>query len=311
MPFEVINFEAPYTADSLPDYQAGISIDLTSCWKLTPVDSFGALLPLQAVGATAHTKDLVLPGHDIVFKMHGGLEVTSVDTEAGQRSAGLDLVSVFTLDVTEQDIAKGIWNHALFQVFTVNYSALKMGQFVDFTGKLRKINSEGFKFKSEAIPLTEVYGNINLGRVFKHRCDVRRFADKYYENRCKLDPAGVGLDGFPLTVTGSVTTGGSNTQFTDSTRLEPAKHFENGVLRFTSGALNGVEVEIKSFAAGVFVLQLPQTELIANGVTYEAVRGCDRSTTMCSAKFGNIINYRGFPKIAGIEGLTRIQRANV
>jgi uncharacterized phage protein (TIGR02218 family) len=307
----VINYQSPYTASSLKTYMAGSDMGTCACWKLTPVDADGDPLPELAIGATSATFDLNLPGHVITFKSNGGVEPTDVDTEAGQQSAGLDLESIFTLDITEEDVAAGRWNGAHFEVYTVNYSAVMMGQHVDFSGRLRKISSEGPRFKAEANPLTEVYGSVQLGRVYTHRCDVRRFADLHHENRCKLDPAATAFDGDPITVTGTVTTGGSNEQFTDSSRTEDAGHFENGVVKFTSGALDEVSVEIKSFSAGVFVLHLPVPEVILGGVTYEAVRGCNRTPQDCSTKFSNIINYRGFPKIPGIEGVTRIVRANV
>jgi uncharacterized phage protein (TIGR02218 family) len=311
MSHTIQNYQSPYTATSLPEHMAGTSLTTCACWKLTPVDSDGDPLPELAVGATNHTQNLSLPGHVITFKSNGGVQPSDVDTEAGQQSAGLDLESIFTLDVTEEAVAAGFWNGAHFEVYTVNYKAPKMGQHVDFSGQLRKISSERPRFKAEANPLTEVYGGVQLGRIFKHRCDVRRLADKNHENRCKLDPASTASDGHPITVTGTVTTGGSNSQFTDSSRTEDDGHFENGVVKFTSGALDEVEVEIKSFSAGVFVLHLPVSELIAEGVTYEAVRGCNRTPEDCSTKFGNIINYRGFPQVPGIENLARIIRANV
>ncbi|MDQ3819360.1 MAG: DUF2163 domain-containing protein [Acidobacteriota bacterium] len=307
----VINYQSPYTATSLRDYMAGPALDLCACWKLTPVDADGDPLPANAVGATSHTRDLTLPGHVITFKSNGGVMPTDVDTESGQQSAGLDLDSIFTLDISEVDVAAHKWDHAVFEVYTVNYSALKMGQQIDFSGRLRQISSEGPRFRAVANPLTQVYGEVQLGRLIKHRCDVRRFADKLHENRCKLDPAATAFDGLPITVTGTVTTGASNSQFTDSSRTEPDAHFENGVVKFTSGALSGKEFEIKSFASKVFTLQLPASELIAVGTTYQAVRGCNRTPEVCSVKFGNIINYRGFPKVPGIDHLARVIRANV
>jgi uncharacterized phage protein (TIGR02218 family) len=311
MSHTVKNYQSPYTASSLKSYMASADLDLCACWKLTPVDADGDPLPELAIGATSHTRDLSLPGHVITFKTNGGVEPSAVDTEAGQQSAGLDLESIFTLDITEEDVAAGKWNHAHFEVYTVNYSAPAMGQLIDFSGRLRKISSEGPRFKAEANPLTQVYGDVLLGKVFTHRCPVRRLADKHHENLCKLDPADTAFDGHPMTVTGTVTVGGSNSQFTDSSRAESSGHFEHGVVKFTSGALNEVAVEIKSFSSGVFVLQLPVSELIDDGVTYEAVRGCNRTPEDCSTKFGNIINYRGFPKVPGIENLARIIRANV
>lgn len=309
MSHEVKNYQSPYTATSLPEHMAGTDLTTCACWKLTPVDADGDPIPEMAVGATNHTKNLVLPGHVITFKTNGGVQPSDVDTEAGQQSAGLDLESIFTLDVTEEDVAAGRWNGAHFEVYTVNYRAPKMGQLIDFSGRLRKISSEGPRFRAEANPLTSVYGAVQLGYPFTRRCRVRRVADKYHENLCKLDPADTAFDGHPITVTGTVTTGGSNAGFTDSSRTEDNDWFE--LVKITSGVLDGKEIEVRSFSGGQFLFQIPLSEVIAGGVTYEAVRRCKRNPEDCSGKFGNIINYRGFPKIDHIEGVTRIIRANV
>jgi uncharacterized phage protein (TIGR02218 family) len=309
MSHAVINYQSPYTASSLKEHMAGPDMTTCACWKLTPVDAAGDPLPELAIGATSATFDLHLPGHVITFKSNGGVQPTDVDTEAGQQSAGLDLESIFTLDITEEDVAAGIWNGAKFEVYTVNYNAVKMGQHVDFSGRLRKISSEGPRFKAEANPLTAVYGAVQLGYPFTRRCRARRVADKYQENLCKLDPAHTAFDGHPITVTGTVTTGGSNAGFTDASRTEDDDWFE--LVKITSGSLAGREIEVRSFSGGEFLFQIPASEVIAAGVTYEALRRCKRTAQDCWEKFGNIINHRGFPKIDHIEGVTRIIRANV
>jgi hypothetical protein len=50
---------------------------------------------------------------------------------------------------------------------------------------------------------------------------------------------------------------------------------------------------------------------VVAGVSYEALRRCRRTPEDCAQRFGNIINYRGFPKVPGIEHMARIIRANV
>lgn len=309
MSHSVKNYLPPYTAASLKTHMAGPGLTTCACWKLTPVDSDGDPVPEAAIGATEHTSDLKLPGHVITFKSNGGVQPTAVDTEAGQESAGLDLESIFTLDISEEDVAAGRWEGAHFEVYTVNYKAPSMGQHIDFSGRLRQISSVGPKFKAEAAPLTEVYGSVLLGTYIMFRCDVRRLADKYHENRCKLDPNGVAAgDGHAFTVTGTVTTGGSNEGFTDASRTEGVDYFE--LVEITSGPLTGKEIEVRSFSSGHFIFQIPVSEIITAGTTYKALRRCKRDPSDCWNLYRNIINYRGKPKVKTIEEVTRVQRAN-
>src|SRR4029077_10638524 len=97
-------------------------VNLCTCWKLTP--SADSILT-NAIGATSHTRDLVLPGHSNIFRRIGGIEPTAVDTEAGSESAGLTFQAVFDDEaITKVQIGAGDWDGAKLEIFTANYKKL-------------------------------------------------------------------------------------------------------------------------------------------------------------------------------------------
>jgi uncharacterized phage protein (TIGR02218 family) len=267
---------------------------------------------VTAIGATSHTKDLMLPGHaGVIFQSSRGGAPSVIDTEPGSQSAGLQVESVFDDDaVTKESVEAGDWSGAKFEIFTVNLRTLNMGQLVEFSGKVGRVQTEGPAYTAEARPLTAIAQG-QVGRLAVARCDVVNFADKYLENRCKLDPAATLLDGGPITVTGTVTSAADGTEFVDSSRTEGADYFSNGEVTFTSGPLAGRTYGVRTYdsAAKRFTLRRAAPVRIGAGWTYTAKRGCPRTPGFCSSVGGNIINHRGERFITNMEKIQRIRRA--
>ncbi|HEX8773253.1 MAG TPA: DUF2163 domain-containing protein [Pyrinomonadaceae bacterium] len=300
MPKSVRYYLSPYGPTDLIAHFGGRGLTPAVCWKLSLVDQAGQLIPGKVYGATSHTSDLELAGHPgVVFKRSGGVKPTVVDTEAGQGSAGLELEAVFDdVDITEEKIAAGDFNSAEFEVFIVNYKALKMGEMIFFSGPLGELNNEGPLFTASARPWSSK-ANQQVGRLYMAKCDA---ASDYGGPRCKKDITA-------LTRAGTVTTGGSQDTFRASA-LAVTFTYQNGKVKWTGGANAGRQMEIKSWdpATKEIVLQLEMAELIQVGDTFVAVEGCDGTKASCVER-DNIINFCGYPEIPGIEAANRINRA--
>jgi uncharacterized phage protein (TIGR02218 family) len=268
---------------------------------------------VESIGATSHTQDLTLPGHDgVIFKSSQGGVPSTVDAETGHKSAGLSVESVFdsAAAITREAVEAGDWARAKFEMYTVNLRALAMGQLVEFSGRLGRIETEGPAFTAEARPKTSVAEG-QVGRLAVAKCDVRRFADAAFDNRCKLARSGTAADGGAMVATGTVTAATDNTAFTDSSRSEADDYFTMGEVTFTTGPLAGRTFEVREYdgATKTFTLRRAASLRIGVGWEYEALRGCDRTAQTCSAKFNNILNYRGEPFITNIEKMNKIRRA--
>lgn len=81
----------------------------------------------------------------------------------------------------------------------------------------------------------------------------------------------------------------------------PTDWFNDGVLTFTSGAMNNFNIEIKSWDGTTLKTFLPMPFAPVNGDTFIIEPGCDKTHEVCQSKFVNIANHRGEPFIPGTD----------
>ncbi len=74
-------------------------------------------------------------------------------------------------------------------------------------------------------------------------------------------------------------------------------YFDQGTVTFTGGVNNGVTRTIKIYTPGVVVLSYPLQAAPANGDTFNAYPGCDKTQDTCTNKYANVANFRGQPYI--------------
>ena len=73
-------------------------------------------------------------------------------------------------------------------------------------------------------------------------------------------------------------------------------YYRYGIVKFTSGKLKGLSMQIKDEIDGSIYL-LQNTKMLATGDEYEIYAGCDKTLATCKEKFNNVINFRGEPYI--------------
>lgn len=86
-------------------------------------------------------------------------------------------------------------------------------------------------------------------------------------------------------------------------------YFDYGVMTMTSGANNGLSMEVKSYVVGQITLQLPFPYTVVAGDTYSLTAGCDRSFSTCKDRFNNVVNFRGEPYVPGLDKLIQVGRS--
>lgn len=270
------------------------------CWLLT--SKLGV-----KVAACTSTRDITLSAHPgVVFKSASGIVPTLIDAEEGGGSTGLQVLSVFSDEITEEQIDAGDWNSAAFEIFLINRKVPEMGELIFFSGQIGQVDVEGGNFTAEARPLSSLTAR-QFGRVVTHKCGVRQFADKNAANQCKLDPA-------DFTTTGvAVTTGGSQTIFiaTGLSGLSGGHTYTNGVVTWTTGPNMGRQSEVKSWdnSTKQIELHIEMAELIGVGDTFSIIEGCDRTPGVCHDVFNNMVNIRSYHQVTNIEDINVIDRA--
>jgi len=79
----------------------------------------------------------------------------------------------------------------------------------------------------------------------------------------------------------------------------PAGWFNDGIITFTSGVMNGLSLDMKSWDGETITMFLPMPYQPAPGDTFTIEPGCDKLNTTCYGKFNNIVNHRGESFIPG------------
>ena len=79
---------------------------------------------------------------------------------------------------------------------------------------------------------------------------------------------------------------------------QPVGYFDLGQITFTSGPNVGATRMVSEYeAGGTFTWSVPLRFNVLAGDQFDVVPGCNKTTDVCSLKFGNLTQYRGFPNI--------------
>lgn len=264
----------------------GDATTVCHCWRVTRRD--GAV-----VGFTEHDRDLVVAGS--VYLAASGFAAS--DSEAGNGlsvDAG-EVTGGFSADaIVEADVLAGRFDGARVETFLVNWAAPEEHILLRVE-EIGEVVRAGGAFRAELRRVTHRLGQAQ-GRVYSRRCDAA-----FGDSRCGVDASGPayraagavvavlgearlvvsGLDGFA------------------------AGAFRHGSLAFPSGGNAGGVADIEDHrreGAQVLVsLWLPPPVAVAAGDAFVATVGCDKSFSMCRSRFGNGVNFRGFPHMPGSD----------
>jgi uncharacterized phage protein (TIGR02218 family) len=264
---------------------------LCRCWIVTRREG-------DVQGFTDHDEDIVVDG--VTCRAGSGLSSSEATEQLGLAVQGSEISGALADEaLSEADLAAGRYDAASIEVHLVDWSepALKV---LLTKGVLGEVKREGAAFTAELRSLTHRLAETS-GRLYTAtcsadlgdaRCTVDLGAPEFLGNGtvAALDGAGVfhasGLD-----------------TFDDG-------WFTAGKVTFTSGANDGLAVEVKvhRVEAGGVLIELWQQmpEPIVVGDTFAITAGCDKRYATCRDRFANGINFRGFPHIPGNDFVLRV-----
>lgn len=123
-----------------------------------------------------------------------------------------------------------------------------------------------------------------------------------YESQCvwKLYFPGCGAVRASFSVTGNTSAGG-NTRVFPTSLNEANNYFDQGVIRFTSGNNIDVMRTVREYSAGNVTVAYPLSSSAGSNDSFTIYPGCDRTRAICSNRFNNANNFRGFPFIPSPE----------
>lgn len=262
-------------------YESG-STTLAMIWKITRTDGL-------VFGFTDH--DEPIPFGGTTYRPTSAFDASAVSTRGELNVDNLEAVGLLDDDgIAAEDIDAGLWDGAAIEIRRVNWADLSMGAEIVRVGEIGQVQRKRGQYIAEMRGLMQKLQN-NIGRTVAPSCDA-----VLGDARCGID-----LAGSPgLAVAGVVTAVAGRRAFTATALAQAAAHFTAGEVHFTSGANEGIRMEVKTHSAGgVFALQLALPFDLAVSDTFTVVPGCDKTKATCIAKFNNVLNFRGFSFVPG------------
>lgn len=242
------------------------------------------------LGFTDHDQDLRFQG--IRFRPDTGLSAGAVVQTAGLSVDNTEAIGALSDDaITETDLLAGRWDSAEVRLWDVDWSRPSAHRLI-FRGHLGEVSRSGAAFRAELRGLTAALNTVQ-GRVYHPRCSA-----DLGDGDCRMD---LGRPGYHADAVILTEDGGVRFRLTGVDGRE--QHwFERGRLTVLTGAATGLHAIVKSdlaHAKGGREIALWTSLGIrpAVGDQVRLVVGCDKSAAACRSKFGNFLNFRGFPHL--------------
>ena len=263
---------------------------LAWCWRITRADGV-------TFGFTDHDQSLSFDGTE--FEPESGLTASEIRSGADLSVDAQDAAGARRSDrITEADILDGRWDNAEVELWRVNWQA--PGQRILMRrGAIGQIRRGRHTFVAEIRSMSHILGQ-TVGRTFQASCDAA-----LGDARC-----GVDLEDSAFRGAGIVIDSPRDRAFTASGLGGFAPGwFRFGTLTWTTSPNTGRRAEILSHdrSDGIAVITLLEAPIrpIGAGDGFTIRAGCDKRIASCSAKFGNVVNFRGFPHIPGQDTILR------
>ncbi len=259
------------------------------CWRVTRKDG-------TVFGFTDHDLDLTFEG--VVFRASSGMDASALQTATGLSVDNAQAVGALSdAAVTEDDIRAGRFDQAEVHQWLVDWERPDLRVLL-FRGRFGEIRRSDGRFEVELRGLTEAL-NVPVGRSILKACD-RVLGD----TKCGVDLSDPRFSAEGEVLTGS---GGARVVASGLGRFE-ADWFSGGKLVWVSGANRGEVAAIKTdHLAGASrrfdLWQEPYRSMVV-GERFQVFAGCDKRASTCRVKFGNFLNFRGFPHIPGEDWVT-------
>lgn len=268
----------------------GGATTLCRCWIVSRGDG-------MVQGFTDHDEDVAIDG--VTCRAAAGLSAAEATQKLGLAVSGSDLSGALADDsLSEADLAAGRYDAAQVAIWLLDWSEPDLRMLLA-KGVLGEVRRAGGAFTAELRGLT-------------HR--LAEQSGRLYTARCAVDLGGTacGLDLETPTYRGEgavVAADATSTFHADGLDAYADDWFTAGRLVWTNGGNAGLAVEVKFHRLGTdgVTLSLWQAmpEPIAEGDTFAVTAGCDKRFATCRDRFGNAVNFRGFPHIPGNDFVMR------
>lgn len=253
------------------------------CWRLARNDG-------TVMGFTDHDRDLTFNG--VTFRAGRGLSASQLETNVGLAPGKGEAAGALSDDsLTETDLLNGLYDGASVETWLVDWTDATDRALLDVAtiGEVRRGEKA---FAAELRSGAHVFDQ-QQGRAFQRHC-----AADLGDARCGFNVMAPGFH-----ATGAVVAFAGGVIEMDISQSFDSGFFAGGALTFNSGENAGARFTVKSHRQddlrASIALWTPPGGAILPSDAVLLTAGCDKSPTSCQAKFGNIVNFRGFPHMPG------------
>lgn len=258
----------------------------TTCraWALTRRDGV-------VMGFTDHDRLLRFGGVD--FRPDTGLTALAL-----QQSTGLSVDNTEALGalcdaaIRDEDVEAGRYDGAELRAWLVNWQDVAQRS-VLFRGTIGELRRAGGAFEAELRGLTDAL-NVPLGRVFQTQCSA-----VLGDRSCAFD---LDTPGYVSERATEAVEDSRVFRFADMGGFAEG-WFRHGVIRVQGGSASGlvglIKRDVRDGTGRLLELWHPLGPPVAPGDMLRIETGCDKRSATCQFKFGNLMNFQGFPDIPG------------
>ena len=285
-------------SDLDPALKAHLETGVTTtcnCWALSRKD--GVVL-----GFTDHDGPLNFEGID--FKADAGMTALALQQTTGLSVDNTEAVGALSsAAIREEDIEAGRYDGAEIRSWLVNWSDITQRQ-LQFRGSIGELRRRDGTFEAELRGLTDAL-NTPIGRVYQRPCGAI-----LGDAACGFDLSTPGF--FELRVVEEV----ANRQVFKFNTLDgvPEGWFKHGRMVMLDGGAQGLTGLIKRDVIDgeerLVELWQPLRADVTPGNQLRLEAGCDKRFDTCRRKFGNALNFQGFPDIPGDDWSIATPRQN-
>jgi len=252
------------------------------CWKLTRRDGV-------SLGFTDHDRDLTIEG--FLFEAASGIDAASVEAETGLASVGGEINGALTsVRIRPEDIEAGRYDGAELRRWLVDWDAPAL----DF---LMDVATIGEIKRRDGTFIAETHNTL-------HALDAEQ--GRLYASTCPAElgdaACGFNLNSAPFTQTVVVSSTDGRHELNAAALASAASGlYARGRLRVVTGANAGVTMPIRDHQSDRLRLWQGLPAELAPGDQVVVSAGCDKRFATCRDRFGNALNFRGFPLIPSPE----------
>lgn len=247
------------------------------------------------LGFTDHDEGFAFDG--IEFRADSGLTAKALVQGTGLAVDNTEALGALTGEaITEADILAGRYDGAGVTAWMVNWAAPGERAML-FRGSIGEVARAGGAFEAELRGLTEAL-NQPQGRVYQPQCSAL-----LGDGMCRAD---LSAPGFRVEKAVERVEDGRVFRFAGMDEFD-LRWFERGRLEVLSGAAAGLVGLVKNDRLTNGAREIELWERLPAGIAPgDRVRleaGCDKRSATCRLKFGNFLNFRGFPHVPGEDWL--------